>query len=754
MPPIPSKKPEQPKEDKSIHELRVYEGLGLQLEVKGAEASCECCLCGKSGKFSINIKTSKWQCFACNTRGNQYTFIRELYEASKKTTSDYDYQELAEQRSLLFGESVAAIGAVKSTIDGTWLLPGYSQERKLVQLYRWKRMWDPDKQEASMKLLATPELPHGIHMIGPWDEKAKTVYQCEGPWDGAALYEVLSRSVSDGDGSLKENINGRAKLSGYNILAVPGCHVFNEAWCQLLSKKDLILLYDSDHPKINKKTEQLMPPVGLAGMKRVLKILSTSSHTLKRPPSSLKYLRWGGQGYDPELPSGFDLRDAVKEAETIGGRIEAMGELLKKIDTIPEDEWMEDIEEDVEGDISKPQLEPMVCTDYETLISAWEKAMKWTPGLNKALIAMLASTASTMMLGDQLWIRVMGPAACGKSTLCEALAVAKKYVLSKSTMRGFHSGYVAADGKDKSLVKMADGKTLVTKDGDTLLQAPNLSQILSEGRDVYDRVTRTSYRHGGDKDYEGHSMTWLLCGTSSLRGMDQSELGERFVDCVIMEKIDDDLEDEILSSVVDKALGNVDISTQNEPDKRQNPDLTLAMQLTGGYVEYLREHAEKLYPIVTVDSTTRHLLTRLGKMTAYLRARPSQRQDETAERELASRLTSQFARLAKSVAVVLNKEEVDDEVMDYVRQYAFDTGRGKTMKIANFLYERGDEGVVTQAVMMCPDIGGNEESVRKLLRFMKQIGAIEMFVTVNGGVRSQAKWKLTDMFHNLLAEVM
>ncbi len=186
------------------------------------------------------------------------------------------------------------------------------------------------------------------------------------------------------------------------------------------------------------------------------------------------------------------------------------------------------------------------CTDYKTLITSWRKALKWTDGLDISLSVMLASVASTMAVGDQLWIKIMGPAACGKSTLCEALSTNTVYIIAKSTIRGFHSGWKSDSGEDTSLIAQASGKTLITKDGDTLIQAPNIGQILAEGRDIYDTTSRSHYRNDQGKDYIGQRMTWILCGTASLRCIDQSELGERFLDCVIMDSIDDELEDEIL----------------------------------------------------------------------------------------------------------------------------------------------------------------------------------------------------------------
>src|SRR5690606_35550052 len=141
----------------------------------------------------------------------------------------------------------------------------------------------------------------------------------------------------------------------------------------------------------------------------------------------------------------------------------------------------------------------------------------------------------------------------------EAISVNQDYVVAKSTIRGFHSGF-KTDGngeEDNSLIDQIRDKTLVTKDGDTLLQSPNLGQILSEARDLYDSTSRTHYRNKMSRDYAGVRMTWLLCGTSSLREIDQSELGERFLDCVLMDDIDDELEDAILWRVANRVDRNM-----------------------------------------------------------------------------------------------------------------------------------------------------------------------------------------------------
>lgn len=415
--------------------------------------------------------------------------------------------------------------------------------------------------------------------------------------------------------------------------------------------------------------------------------------------------------------------------------------LLSLLVAAPE-EWKKKAKERARGG----NLALLKCVNYRDLTMAWRKAMKWTPGLDHALSVMLAAVTSTKSVGDQLWIKVVSPASSGKSTLCEALSTNIEYVKAVSVLRGFHAGNVEEGGHDHSLIMSCKDKTLVVKDGDTLLQQPNLTQILAEARDIYDTVSRTAYRvKGGQRDYSGIRMTFLLCGTNALRCLDQSELGERFLDCVIMDSIDDELEDEILSRVAYRAKSNVVLEADGEAVSRQDPDMTLAMQLTGGYVEYLRRNAAELLSAVDMGDDYLHRCTRYGKFVAFMRARPSDRQKEAAEREFAARLVTQHTRLAMCLAVVLNKKHVDEEIMQRVRRIALDTARGKTFQIAEHLYKNHQQGLEPQEVNS--RVAGKDEETRKLLRFMCQIGVTELFdPPVKAGLRMRSKWRLTSKF--------
>lgn len=728
--------------------LKPYLFHGLQLDARGDSdhAFADCPFCSREGKFTVNKDNGLWDCKVCkagNERGggNVYTFIRLLWEESDKHTNG-DSAVLAKDRKLLDQGTLSEWGAAKSTLTGDWLIPGYAPDGKLNQLYKYATDWKTKKR----LLLATPELHHQLFGVPLFDADKPIVYLCEGHWDGMALWETL-RFTKNSDQGLSLTASDLSSLyATANVLAVPGCNVFVEQWSKLLDGKSVVLMFDNDHSKqLNGKA---VDGAGYAGMKRVANILSKSDHK----PKELLYLKWGKDGYDPKLPSGYDVRDAITSGGlTQADRIRSLGWLLGKVVPIPSD-WIGG--RSLKSPRGGVEMDCRSCSEWKNLVMAWRKAMRWTEGLDRALSVMLSCIASTKAIGDQLWCKIIGPAASGKSTLCEAISVARKHVLAKSTIRGFHSGFKTDPhgDEDNSLVAQLYDKTLVTKDGDTLLQAPNLQQILSEARDLYDSTSRTHYRNKTSRDYQGVRMTWILCGTPSLREIDSSELGERFLDCVIMEKIDDDLEDEILLRVANRAERIMSLEADGKVETQHDPDLVNAMQLTGGYVNYLRENAQELLSRVTMSD---HVLTKcihLGKFVAYMRARPSEKQDESADRECATRLVSQLVRLAKCLAVVLNRRDVDEEVMRRVGRVAMDTARGRSLEILKVLHKVGDGGTESKALAIWTN--ETEDSQRKMLRFLRMIEALEtVTVDIAKGIKSRPRWRLTRKMKDLYEEV-
>lgn len=704
--------------------LKPYANLGLDFATTtGKESLATCPFCSSEGKFSVTNETGQYRCFVCatgseNGGGNILTFIRSLYRLAQECTTDRQLKVLQSHRGLLCTDSLWEFGVVVNPVNGVYLIPGYDTNRNLKQLYRY------NLKSHKPKPFATSTLSQQLFGIPAYNPECEVIYLCEGPWDAISLHEVI---VDCGE---------QATTS---VLSVPGVNTFNPLWCDIFEGREVNILFDNDYPKNNKQTGKKITPASFTGLKRTVGVLQSSKHK----PSNINYLYWGEEGYDIDSEDGCDVRDILSQKE-MGKRIDGYNWIYHRLVEVPES-WLEFA-------AVKDSVTPEPCSSYEELRSYWEKAMSWTSGLNAGLVVMLSSIVSTNLVGDQLWVKIIGPASSGKSTLCEAVSVAKNHVLAKSTLRGFHSGFDMGDGNDTSLINACRNKTLVLKDGDTLLQSPNLSQILSEARDVYDTSSRTSYRNKASRDYEGVRFTFILCGTSSLRKIDSSELGERFLDCVIMHSIDDDLEDDILMRVAKEQARIMHLESGQSVSSNYPEFLLKAMQKTGGYVEYLRSNATKLMSQVSsrLDRDSLLACARLGKFVSYMRARPSNTQEEQEEREFGARLTKQLTRLMACITLVMCKRNPDEEVLNLVRKVAFDTARGKTLEIVQLLSDRG--GMQLRAISL--SVSSTTKDTQRLLLFMCAIGILKKFKSTKPGTTNSILYGLTDNIKRLYNKVL
>lgn len=732
-----------PKVDNFPDTLKPYRFHGLVINYREGykDATADCMFCNGEGKFGIKVESGEYRCVKCAKFGNARTFLYRLHELSEENTTDYS--SLAEDRGLLYPETLAEWKICKSILDGNWLIPAYNDEGKFVQLYSYRIPPGETKRRA----IPTPTFNHQMFRPGEFsvDSDKEVIHLLEGPWDGIAWYEMLRRIKSE-EGVLSLTANQQSAIwMDEDVIAIPGAGTFPEKWVPLFADKEVILWCQNDHVRTNEEGK-IIPAASYEGMRRIAGLLLNS----ETPPIDVKYLFWGENGYREDLKHGYDIRDCLIDAgNSPQARLECSVALLNRVSRLP-DGFAGNMSSSGKKAGKRDELALLKCSEWGVLVNAWRKALKWIEGLDIALSTMLASITSTMAVGDQLWIQIISPPSTGKSELCEALSTNKKYVLAKSTIRGFHSGF-GLDDQDHSLISAVAGKTLVVKDGDTLLQSPNLGQILSEARDIYDTVSRTHYRTGKANNYEGVRMTWILCGTSSLLSLDSSELGERFLKCIIMDGIDDELEDEILLRKAYSSARNVSKEVGKDATSKAEPEILHARALTGGYVDYLRHNAIDLLSSVSISEEDIYICTRFGKFVAYMRARPSKLQEEHSEREFGSRLVSQIVRLAMCTAVVLNKTSVDKEVMRRVKKVTMDTSRGVVLNLMHWLYFNEDGG---NSSAIATAIHRGDVEVGRILRFLRHIGAVEPYVPDTPGVRSNRMWRMTDRVRNLIREVV
>lgn len=293
-----------PKKDDTPHELRPYLFHKIELTWSGtADAIGICPFCGGENKFFVSQTTGQFHCKTCPENGNAWTFVRKLHASGQVSTAEMT--EVAADRRIQ-PATLQRWGWVKSIVDGTWMLPTYGFRAGDVQninnLYRW------DYAAKKRRLMSTSNFEHFLFGLHLWEEHKPDVFLCEGPFDAMALEEHCLIYGRDSDGNLvPEAEAGIPSLSDTtNILAVPGCEVFKETWLPAFEGKAVTLLYDSDRPRTggSKENPKHLPPAGYAGMMATAKKLYGIA-------ASISVINWGPQGYDPDLPEGYDVRDLL-----------------------------------------------------------------------------------------------------------------------------------------------------------------------------------------------------------------------------------------------------------------------------------------------------------------------------------------------------------------------------------------------------------------------------------------------------------
>lgn len=733
-------------------QLRPFTSLGADLSWRDGdrEAVGDCPFCGAERKFAVGVETSMWRCLVCAVGsdktpaggGNSTTFIRELHAASVDATAlSGDFDELLEDRRLLSESTLKAWGVCRSVITGEWLVPGYDAAGKLMNLFRYTQ----DKTAGKRVLRSTSGMSVQAFGVGLLKPEHEEVWVLES-WNALALWETL----------------GIAKRKDVGVLGIPGCNVWQESWGRLVSGKRVVIAFDSDHPKANRTSGKITQPAYDA-VKRTTAMLTASAS----PPSSVAYLAWGPDGYDPDLKNGWDARDALTESRSVSVRVKALESLFAMVEPV-KDEWRGGSvgrNAHVAGVSGGSELSPKRCSEWSVVTGAWKKALKWRQELDDVLSIAVSVAASTSQVGDsQLFLQIIGDAGSGKTKMCDAMLVSKGcHALEHLT--GFHSGWKGEGGKDCSLISRINHKTLITPEGDVMMSSPHFAEIMSQQRRIFDGSSGATYKNTDeDTRYTGLRTPWIMAGTPALLDSNQSRLGDRFLK-VFINRPGKDEQREILRSAVYASMRSVVQTSNGDAASSMEAYLREAYQLTGGYIDHLRESMPDLinYPVDSMTDEQVDLCTYFGEFTAMLRARPASGRKDSLEAhdtaEMPTRLSAQFSRLAACCAVVLNKREIDYEVVRRVRKVALDTASGRTLNIAKHLMREepdaygavsgGEYGRFRGDVALHAGMG--EDACLSVLRFMKNVGIVDQVVFTTN---NQKKWRLTENAAALWKKVM
>ena len=705
-------------------------------ESADSEAEGVCPFCSKDN-LHVNMKTGQYHCKSdhCGRSGNIYTFFSDYWSLCyEQGTSEEDLRTLTAERGIKKGTSLRKWKFVKSILTGEWLVPGFSSAGKMINLYRWSEI------EGKFRMLSSPNCSPALLGVHLWNKEKKKAVIMEGIWDAISYWETMGMIRLSGNKYVQTNDSSVSCRASLNIVAVPGYRSFQDTWSDLFNTKTISLMFHSDHPKPHPQTGSMCDPAGLQGMQRTYQMLNGVK--------DVSIIDWGPKGFAEDRKDGYDIRDICTEYTPV----QVPSQI--KFTSVPES-WKED---KVDFDAEDKFLTPTVCTSYRDLQMTWRKALRWTDELNVTLMVILAVVTSTRQRGDQLWCRIIGPPGVAKTRICEAICVARKYAYPLGVSKGFHSGWRGEDpDEDFSILAKANNMTLVTKEGDTLLSSPMLNEILSQGRDVYDGTSSSEWRNRkSNRIYTSLRMTWVIAGTKSLRRLNRSNLGDRFIDCVIT-RPDQQEEDDILNRAIRSAFRATKSISDGTAETQLEPRLIDAYRATGGYVNWLRETGPSLLEQLESQECPEdvlHQCKRLAQFVALMRARRDKEDEEIdSEAELPTRLGAQFTRLAMCLTIVMNKTKLDDDVMMIVLRIAIDTAYGTNLRIIQFL-SQSKYGYDAATIALSLRI--SETTVRKTCRFLFTLGMVRPYRKPNtqGKGNHRGMWELSRNMRQLYTEII
>ncbi|MGW8180093.1 MAG: hypothetical protein ACWGQW_15230, partial [bacterium] len=310
---------------------------GLSLNNDQHEAQGDCIFCNKEDHFYISTNTGQWKCHSCQMSGNTPKFLQQLHAMCLTDTTVAQLTSLADDRSIPV-EGLRDWEFAKFGDD--WLLPAYNHKGKLANLYR------VCKVGSRWKVFSTPTL-----LLHPFGIKSMTntgpLWICEGPWDALALRYMLSQVRLAGNRYIRTSNAEASLLNSCDVISIPGCGSFRPQWLRYLQDRDVRLLFDNDHPKqlLNGKTQK----AAWEGMQNVRKVI----HEDGTYPSSLYFIKWGPDGYDPKKPSGYDVRDISRDLGAVKG-VTYIDSILEKAELNPPKESYSPVS-------GTPSIEPKDC---------------------------------------------------------------------------------------------------------------------------------------------------------------------------------------------------------------------------------------------------------------------------------------------------------------------------------------------------------------------------------------------------------
>ena len=607
----------------------------------GTERIGTCPFCGKLKHFYVNSENGKFSCKggSCGIEGGISTFLESIYKLCKEYTTKTQLQNLGTKRNLPI-RILNNFGVVVNYVNtNEYLIPIYTD-----YLHDLKR-YDISESKAKLKPIPT----RGLQIFNLKDLRDRNkldwpVFICEGEWDAMSLYWLF------------EKTNTKAIVVG-----IPGARTFKNDWSNYFCDRFVYIVYDNDE-------------AGDAGQ---LKLDKNLTGVAKR----LQFLNW-----PHEMKSGYDISDFVRDQVTDRSGFELCVTKLKVLMSDRPRIEVADIKEDIDpSKIKEADVDPKLVPSLQELMHEYDDVLNrdMNEEIRQLIKIMLATIISINFPGnDPVWMFIVGPPGCGKTTLLLTLTVSPRtFFQSTLSSASLISGYQKPNMPDPSIIPKLNGKCLVLKDYTEIFSKPEMEReaVLGIMRGAYDGSAERNYGQGVVRRYIS-KFSFLAGVTKAIYGHDQTAMGERSLRYV-MDSTGINMDKQQAAAMDLSIFGSKKMETI-----RQHVAYFLTKQF-----DFSPENLVKMKP-----DWFEHRIINLARLTAIVRTGVSRHENFNRnagepiydpESEDPKRLTVQLQKMALSLALLTGETQVSENIYRIVKRIAIDTMYGRQFVLLKILMQ-------------------------------------------------------------------
>jgi hypothetical protein len=292
----------------------------------------------------------------------------------------------------------------------------------------------------------------------------------------------------------------------------------------------------------------------------------------------------------------------------------------------------------------------------------------------------LAVVASQEIEGPPVWMFLVAPPGGGKTEVLSSLiGMERIYLQSSLTPHALISGANWRGDQDPSLIPRLNGKVLVIKDFTSILSMRDAEkdEIFGILRDAYDGRCGKVFGTGVERNYESR-FTVLAAVTPRIYDLSQQHhsLGERFLKCGVGNNLQHTSERDIIR----RAIDNIDRDTAMKWELQDVVHAFMRRTRAKQLPSIPKDMYDKLINLAMFGARLRGTVARDTYRTEIITSKPSA--------EIGSRLGIQMAKLAKSLAWVHNRKEVNQTDYVIVKKVMLDTISQRTEDLVRAMLQK------------------------------------------------------------------